>query len=96
MDHFSFRVKERYGIEINKSHKRAINNSIMLKGGGYKVLFWKKITNRITLWLININNIWIPCYYDKSRNTVVTCVSKSIEEINSILDIYMGKEKDNV
>ena len=53
MDHFSQRVLERYNVNINRNHKRKINLSIQGKNKLYKVIFWRKVTNRITLWLVN-------------------------------------------
>jgi len=88
MDHFSKRVKERYGIEINRAHKRNINTSIQGTNKVYDVIFWKKITNRITLWLVKIDKMWIPIYYDKSRNTATTCIEKSFDQIQNIVDSY--------
>ena len=88
MDHFSQRVSERYNINLNRFHKRRINSSIQGKNKVYKVIFWRKITNRITLWLVNINSKWIPVYYDKSRNTVTTCIEKSFDQIKDIVNNY--------
>jgi hypothetical protein len=84
-NHFKERVKERFGIEINHELRSKIVSSILdhMEIGEVKTTFIVKLTNRRSVYLIEINKLNFTAIYDKDRHELITCMPKNSPEERS-------------
>lgn len=68
--HFKKRFKERVGKSINRFEIREILNDI----GRHKYPIYEKQSNRIYLFIINIDDKDFIIFYDKFRKNLVTII----------------------
>lgn len=68
--HFKNRVKQRYGLEINRLHR--IEMIKMIHEG--KVKFLEHQSRRVSKFQINFNGVNMIVIYDKYRKTLVTAL----------------------
>lgn len=80
MKHTNKRLEERFNITIDKKTLKKLNNNIQGLENTIPCMFIKKKSNRVSEWLILVNNRWTICYYDKNKNSIVTFIDNNILE----------------
>lgn len=95
MSHVCERLEERFNITINKKTLKKLNLNIQGIENSIPCMFIKKRSNRVSEWLILVNNRWTVCYYDKHKNSIVTFIDNNILEnfelIERCMDIWKLK-----
>jgi len=96
MTHPGERLEERFNVlEFDKKMLKELNNNIQGIINNIPCIFIKKKSNRLSEWLILVNNRWTICYYDKRKNTIVTFVDNknlnNYELIERCINIWMSK-----
>ena len=87
MKHTNERLEERFNITISKKDLCKLNKNIQGIDKTIPCMFIKHKSNRLSMWLILVNNRWAVCYYDKNKNSIVTFVD------NYVLDNFDLIEK---
>jgi len=70
-EHFKRRLRERYGISINRHEYRDVVEWI--QQADYSDCLEKQ-SNRVTVWLVPIQGTNVPVVYDKHRHTAVSAL----------------------
>jgi hypothetical protein len=74
MKHTNERLEERFNITISRKELQELNLNIQGVENTIPCMFIKKKSNRLSEWLILVNNRWTVCYYDKNKNSIVTFI----------------------
>lgn len=72
--HFKRRVDKRFGIEINRHKHREIVQTI--QNGKAKLV--GRQSNRLTVWMVEIQGSEVKVVYDKLRKTLVTAMTPNM------------------
>lgn len=95
MTHTNERLEERFNITIDKKSLKKLNLNIQGIDNSIPCMFIKHKSNRLSIWLILVNNRWTVCYYDKNKNSIVTFVDNYILEdfsaIERCLNLWKNK-----
>ncbi len=94
--HTAERLEERFNISINRKELRKLNMNIQGMDNSIPCMFIKKKSNRISEWLILVNNRWTVCYYDKSKNSIVTFIDNHILENFELIERCVNKWKNKI
>lgn len=86
MKHTNERLQERFNITINKKSLKKLNLNIQGIDNSIPCMFIKKKSNRVSMWLILVNNRWVVCYYDKNKNSIVTFVDNYVLDNFSLIE----------
>ena len=70
-EHFKRRLRERYGISINRHEYREIVEWIQEAPHKNRL---EQQSNRVTVWLVPIQGVNVPVVYDKQRKTAVSAL----------------------
>jgi len=68
--HAKIRARERYGISLDENKMRSIVRKIQM---GHAT-FLKKQSNRVSIYLIEVDGQMMRVVYDKLRKVLVTCL----------------------
>lgn len=79
--HAKRRLYERYGFDVNKTEYEKICNKIKSNDGWYL----KKLTNRLSLWLVLFKEEYLFTVYDKHRGQIATFLTL---EMGQVKDVY--------
>lgn len=91
--HTNERLEERFNISINRKILHKLNLNIQGIDNSVPCMFIKKRSNRISEWLILVNNRWTVCYYDKDKNSIVTFIDKHILENFELIERCVSEWK---
>jgi len=98
MKHTNERLQERFNITIDKKSLKKLNLNIRGVDNTIPCMFIKKKSNRLSMWLILVNNRWTVCYYDKNKSSIVTFIDNYILDnfslIEKCLNLFQLKTKE--
>jgi len=89
MKHTNKRLEERFNITIDRKTLKKLNANIQDIDNSIPCMFIKRKSNRLSEWLILVNNRWTICYYDKNKNSIVTFIDNSILEKFELIERCM-------
>lgn len=74
-EHFKRRIAERCGITVNRHTYRDIIEAIQ----DNRATFVEKQSNRISVWLLEVQGVQVKVVYDKQRKTLVTALTPEMD-----------------
>lgn len=89
MKHTNERLEERFNITIDKKTLDKLNKNIQDLDKSIPCMFIKRKSNRLSEWLILVNNRWTVCYYDRHKNSIVTFIDNKILENFELIERCM-------
>lgn len=71
--HFKSRLKERYGIELNRQDRLDIVN--LIQANDSRFFFLRRETTRLRWWVVDYKGKLFPVVYDANRHVLVTALN---------------------
>lgn len=96
MKHTQKRLEERFNVIVDKKSLKKLNLNIQGLDNSIPCMFINKKSNRLSEWLILVNNRWTIAYYDKNKNSIVTFVENSKLDNFSLIERCMELWKTKI